>query len=88
MANMIYIAFKPPGQAVLNRLFQVPQKNCVPGFVWLKWDEKKNPWTNTLDPNVKSKASIHIAKKHIAHTIFIFFTFHSLGRPTQSPPRV
>ena len=41
MANMIYIAFKPPGQAVLNRLFQVPQKNSVPGLVWLKWDEKK-----------------------------------------------
>ena len=36
-----HIAFKPPGQAVLNRLFQVPQKNSVPGFVWLKWNEKK-----------------------------------------------
>ena len=29
---------------------------------------RKNPWTNTLDPNVKSKASIHVAK-----TIFVFY---------------
>ena len=38
---------------------------------------RKNPWTNTLDPNVKSKALIHIA-----NTIFV--VYFSLPRSTNS----
>ena len=76
MANMLTLLLNHLVKLYSTAFSKSPRKTLSLGLFGSN-GMRKNPWTNTLDPNVKSKALIHIA-----NTIFV--VYFSLPRSTSS----
>ena len=76
MANMLTLLLNHLVKLYSTAFSKSPRKTLSLGLFGSN-GMRKNPWTNTLDPNVKSKALIHIA-----NTIFV--VYFSLPRSTNS----